>query len=285
MMRRKLETVVQQEYSAAGGVKSLAEILNHTDRPTERNVLDTIAEERLASWPRRSAACCSSSRTSSSSTTARSSWCCARSTRRTWRWRCAASPRRSRSASVGNMSERGAQMLREEMEFQPPQQKRVVEEAQGRIVGVVRRLEDAGALRDRARRRGRGRLMERVREELRVRAAGGRARPSRCATARVAARGRPGGGRRDPRDGARRGSRRRAGGRARRGARAAGRPRCSALEAAHAEVVELRAATAEAVERDAVELGVQLAEKIVAGDARRSSPSACSTSCAARCGG
>ena len=30
---------------AAGGVKSLAEILNHTDRPTERNVLDTIAEE------------------------------------------------------------------------------------------------------------------------------------------------------------------------------------------------------------------------------------------------
>jgi flagellar assembly protein FliH len=39
----------------------------------------------------------------------------------------------------------------------------------------------------------------------------------------------------------------------------------SALEAAHAEVVALRASTAEAVERDAVELAVQLAEKIVAG--------------------
>lgn len=38
-----------------------------------------------------------------------------------------------------------------------------------------------------------------------------------------------------------------------------------ALETAHAEVVALRAATAEAVERDAVELAVQLAEKIVAG--------------------
>jgi len=38
-----------------------------------------------------------------------------------------------------------------------------------------------------------------------------------------------------------------------------------ALEAAHAELVALRAATAEAVERDAVELAVQLAEKIVAG--------------------
>ena len=44
------------------------------------------------------------------------------------------------------MSERGAEMLREEIEFQPPQRRRVVEEAQGRIVGVVRRLEDAGAL-------------------------------------------------------------------------------------------------------------------------------------------
>jgi flagellar assembly protein FliH len=38
-----------------------------------------------------------------------------------------------------------------------------------------------------------------------------------------------------------------------------------ALERAHAEVVALREATAEAVERDAVELAVQLAEKIVAG--------------------
>jgi len=39
----------------------------------------------------------------------------------------------------------------------------------------------------------------------------------------------------------------------------------SALETAHAEVVALREATADAVERDAVELAVQLAEKIVAG--------------------
>jgi flagellar assembly protein FliH len=39
----------------------------------------------------------------------------------------------------------------------------------------------------------------------------------------------------------------------------------SALEGAHAELVALRAATAEAVERDAVELAVRLAEKIVAG--------------------
>ena len=35
--------VVQQEYSAAGGIKSLADILNQADRPTERNVLDSLS--------------------------------------------------------------------------------------------------------------------------------------------------------------------------------------------------------------------------------------------------
>jgi flagellar motor switch protein FliG len=32
------------------------------------------------------------------------------------------------------------------MEYQPPQRKRVVEEAQGRIVAIVRRLEEAGSI-------------------------------------------------------------------------------------------------------------------------------------------
>ena len=44
------------------------------------------------------------------------------------------------------MSERGAQMLLEEMEYQPPQRKRVVEEAQGRVVAIVRKLEESGAV-------------------------------------------------------------------------------------------------------------------------------------------
>jgi flagellar motor switch protein FliG len=37
-------------------------------------------------------------------------------------------------------------MLREEMEYMPPQRRRVVEEAQTKIVGVVRKLEDSGEL-------------------------------------------------------------------------------------------------------------------------------------------
>src|SRR3954447_2612780 len=44
VMRQKLSNIVAQEYAAAGGVKSLADILNHSDRTTERNVLDELAK-------------------------------------------------------------------------------------------------------------------------------------------------------------------------------------------------------------------------------------------------
>src|SRR3954470_22936095 len=44
VMRQKLANVISQEYSAAGGVDSLVDILNRADRGTERNVLDRLAE-------------------------------------------------------------------------------------------------------------------------------------------------------------------------------------------------------------------------------------------------
>ncbi len=47
---------------------------------------------------------------------------------------------------MANMSQRGAEMLAEEMEFMPPQRRKVVEEAQSKIVGVVRRLEESGEI-------------------------------------------------------------------------------------------------------------------------------------------
>ena len=45
-----------------------------------------------------------------------------------------------------NMSERAATMLKEDMEFMGPVRLRNVEEAQQRIVGVIRRLEEAGEI-------------------------------------------------------------------------------------------------------------------------------------------
>ncbi|HEY1508661.1 MAG TPA: flagellar motor switch protein FliG [Solirubrobacteraceae bacterium] len=145
VMRRKLDTVVQHEYSVAGGVKSLAEILNHTDRSTERNVLDSLTEtdEELAVEVRRLLFVFED--------IIKLDDRAIQMILREADQKDLALALRGVSDEVkdrilGNMSERGAQMLREEMEFQPPQRKRVVEEAQGRIVAIVRKLEEAGAL-------------------------------------------------------------------------------------------------------------------------------------------
>jgi flagellar motor switch protein FliG len=44
VVRSRLSAVGSQEYAMAGGVKSLADILNFADRSTERNVLDELAK-------------------------------------------------------------------------------------------------------------------------------------------------------------------------------------------------------------------------------------------------
>ena len=145
VMRQKLSNVIAQEYAAAGGVKSLADILNHSDRTTERNVLDELAktESELAEEVRlllftfedivklddRSIQMVLKEVDQKDLAIA---------------LRGVSDDVRNRIFS--NMSERGSELLREEIEFQPPQRKRVIEESQGRIVGVVRRLEEAGAV-------------------------------------------------------------------------------------------------------------------------------------------
>jgi flagellar motor switch protein FliG len=145
VMRQKLSSVVAQDYAAAGGVKSLADILNNADRTTERNVLDELAkhhaelaeEVRLLLFTFEDVVKLDD-----------------RSIQMTLKevdQKDLAIALRGVSEEVrqrifSNMSERGAELLKEEIDFQPPQRRRVIEEAQGRIVGIVRRLEEAGAL-------------------------------------------------------------------------------------------------------------------------------------------
>src|SRR5947209_7741547 len=145
VMKQKLANVVQQEYSAAGGIKSLADILNHAGRSTERNVLDAITErdESLGAEVRRllfvfediikldDRAIQLILREADQKDLALA-------------LRGVADEVKERI--LANMSERGAQMLVEEMQFQPPQRKRDIEEAQGRVVAIVRKLEEAGAV-------------------------------------------------------------------------------------------------------------------------------------------
>jgi flagellar motor switch protein FliG len=145
VLRQKLSNVVTQEYSSAGGVRSLADILNNSDRTTERNVLDSLAEryselaeevrmllftfEDIVKLDDRSI------QMVLKEVDAKDLGLALRGVND-----------ETKERIFKNMSERGAEMLREEMEFQPAQKRSVVEEAQGRIVGVIRRLEESGEI-------------------------------------------------------------------------------------------------------------------------------------------
>lgn len=145
VIRQKLSNVLSQEYASAGGVKSLAEILNNADRPTERNVLENLAQrnqeladeirallfvfEDIVKLDDRSVQMVLKSVDTKDLALA-----------------LRGVGDDVRDKILENMSQRGAEMLLEEMEYMPPQKRAHVEEAQGRIVAEIRRLEETGAL-------------------------------------------------------------------------------------------------------------------------------------------
>jgi flagellar motor switch protein FliG len=145
LVRQKLTAVGPQSYATSGGVKALAEILNYTDRSTERAVLDHLgsADGELAEEVRKRLFVFEDIFKLDD-----------RAIQQVLReadqkdlvlaLRGAQDSIRQRVLS--NMSERGAEMLTEELEIQQPQRKRDIDAAQGRIVAVVRQLEDAGTI-------------------------------------------------------------------------------------------------------------------------------------------
>ena len=145
VMRGKLATVVQHEFSGAGGVKSLAEILNHADRSTERNVLDTLAQsdEELSAEVRRLLFVFEDINKLDDRAI---QMILREADQKDLALALRGVKDDVKQRILGNLSERGAQMLQEEMDYQPPQRKRDIEEAQGRVVAIVRRLEEAGAV-------------------------------------------------------------------------------------------------------------------------------------------
>jgi flagellar motor switch protein FliG len=145
VMRQKLESVLQHEYAAAGGAPALAQILNMSDRGMERNVLEALAiknaelaeevrallfvfEDILKLDDRSIQLILKEIDTKDVALALRGA------------------SEEVKERIMANMSARGGEMLAEEMEFMPPQRRKVVEEAQTKIVAVVRRLEESGAI-------------------------------------------------------------------------------------------------------------------------------------------
>jgi flagellar motor switch protein FliG len=144
-LRLKLSNVVNQEFSQAGGVDALAEILNRAGRSTERTVLGAIAEidGEMADEIRQ--------RLFTFDDIVQLNDRDIQLLLREVDQKDLALALRGVSDEVKetifrNMSSRGTEMLKEELDTGQPQRRAVVEEAQGRIVGAIRRLEDAGAI-------------------------------------------------------------------------------------------------------------------------------------------
>ncbi len=144
-LRDKLSNVLEHEYSSAGGVETLAELLNQAGRSTERNVLQTIgaSHEDLAEEVRARLFTFEDLHRLAD----RELQLVLREVdQKDLALALRGVPDWLMEKITDNMSSRAAELLREDIEAQAPQRKHVVEEAQGRIVAIVRRLEDNGTI-------------------------------------------------------------------------------------------------------------------------------------------
>jgi flagellar motor switch protein FliG len=145
VMKESLDNILQDEYTGVGGVESLAQILNSADRGTERNILERLTEansdlaekvrallfvfEDIITLDDRSI------QLILKDVDAKDLALALRGT-----------SEEVKEKILANMSQRGAEMLAEEMEYMPPQRRKNVEEAQSKIIAIVRRLEEDGQI-------------------------------------------------------------------------------------------------------------------------------------------
>ncbi|MDR7435813.1 MAG: flagellar motor switch protein FliG [Armatimonadota bacterium] len=142
-LAQKVAALPAQEYTAVGGVKALVDIINNTDRGTEKTILEALEAQNpeLAQEVKKLMFVFEDllnldDRAIQQVLRAVDSKDLALAMK-------GASPE-LRQKIFSNMSQRAAEMLKEDMEFMGPVRRRDVEEAQQRIVNVVRKLEESG---------------------------------------------------------------------------------------------------------------------------------------------
>jgi flagellar motor switch protein FliG len=144
-LEKRMEAVVSQSFAAAGGVPSVAQILNVCDRQTEKTLLENLSQEDpdLVEEIRRLMFVFEDiNRLGDKDIQA------ILKNVETSQWAMAlkgVSPE-LREKILGNMSQRAAAMLTEEMEYLGPVRLSEVEAVQAQIVDVVRRLEETGEI-------------------------------------------------------------------------------------------------------------------------------------------
>jgi len=145
VLEKKLSAIVTEDFTAAGGVQAIVDILNNVDRGTEKYIMETLEVEDtdLAEEIKKRMFVFEDILTLDN-----------RSIQRLLREvdnnqlaiALKGTNDEVKNKIFANMSKRMAEMVKEDMEFMGPVRLKDVEEAQQKIVNVIRKLEDAGEI-------------------------------------------------------------------------------------------------------------------------------------------
>lgn len=145
VLERKLASLVNQDYTIVGGVDAIVEILNTVDRGTEKHIMETleIEDPELADEIRKKMFVFEDILSLDD-----------RSIQRVLREvdnnelavALKGATEEVQNVIFNNMSKRLAAMIKEDMEYMGPVRLKDVEEAQQRIVNVIRKLEDSSEI-------------------------------------------------------------------------------------------------------------------------------------------
>ena len=145
VLERKLASLVNQDYTIVGGVDSIVSILGNVDRGTEKHIMESleIEEPELADEIRKKMFVFEDILLLDD-----------RSIQRVLRevdnadleLALKSTTEEVQNVIFKNLSKRLAAMIKEDMEFMGPVRMKDVEEAQQKIVGIIRRLEDSAEI-------------------------------------------------------------------------------------------------------------------------------------------
>lgn len=145
ILEQKMSAIVTNEYASAGGIDSIVNVLNMVDRGTEKTIMDELDEgdPELADEIRKRMFVFEDIVLLDSRAI--------QQILRSVDMKNVALALKTASEEVqqvifNNLSKRGVEMLKEDIEFMGPVRLREVEEAQQSIVNEIRRLEDAGEI-------------------------------------------------------------------------------------------------------------------------------------------
>ncbi|GAV22561.1 flagellar motor switch protein FliG [Carboxydothermus pertinax] len=135
----------EQNYTKAGGIETVVEILNRVDRSTEKNILEDLEQENqeLVEEIRKRMFVFEDIVTLDDMAIQR---VLREVESRDLAFALKGSTEEVKQRIMKNLSKRAAEMLNDELAYMGPVRLRDVEQAQQKIVAIIRRLEEAGEI-------------------------------------------------------------------------------------------------------------------------------------------